>query len=247
VRFGISPFGVWRNKSQDAEGSNTRAGQTNYDDLYADILLWLKKGWIDYVAPQLYWVRGHHLCDYDTLLAWWNAHAYGRQLYIGHALEFAGTTVAWRNKHKEELPTQIAHLREYETTQGSIFFSSSNFEHEATGINDSLQLNYYSLPAIPPPMKWIDSIAPPSPIIKRQSDKKYSIVYEGKKAIKGFGVFILPDGVDEKQEYATLVQIIVTSSKAEFDRNKSTAEKTDRIFIAAIDRNNNVSSWVELK
>jgi uncharacterized lipoprotein YddW (UPF0748 family) len=61
VKFGISPFGVWRNKSQDPMGSDTKAGQTNYDDLYADILLWLSKGWIDYVTPQLYWERGHKL------------------------------------------------------------------------------------------------------------------------------------------------------------------------------------------
>ena len=52
LRFGISPFGIWRNKSQDPMGSDTKGGQTNYDDLYADILLWLEKGWIDYVAPQ---------------------------------------------------------------------------------------------------------------------------------------------------------------------------------------------------
>ena len=54
-KFGISPFGVWRNLSKDSLGSDTHAGQTNYDDLYADILLWLKNGWIDYVVPQLYW------------------------------------------------------------------------------------------------------------------------------------------------------------------------------------------------
>jgi uncharacterized lipoprotein YddW (UPF0748 family) len=44
VQFGISPFGIWRNKSKDPRGSNTKGGQTNYDDLYADILLWLEKG-----------------------------------------------------------------------------------------------------------------------------------------------------------------------------------------------------------
>ena len=53
-KFGISPFGIWRNKRTDPEGSETQAGQTNYDNLYADILLWLKNGWIDYVAPQIY-------------------------------------------------------------------------------------------------------------------------------------------------------------------------------------------------
>jgi uncharacterized lipoprotein YddW (UPF0748 family) len=48
-RFGISPVAIWKNRSQDAEGSETQS-MTNYNDLYADILLWLKSGWIDYVA-----------------------------------------------------------------------------------------------------------------------------------------------------------------------------------------------------
>ena len=55
VEFGISPFGVWRNEADDVRGSKTQAGCRNYDDLYADILLWLEKGWIDYVTTQLYW------------------------------------------------------------------------------------------------------------------------------------------------------------------------------------------------
>src|SRR5882757_315565 len=58
-KFGISPFCVWRNNSKDPEGSQTQAGLTNYDDLYANILLWLKNGWIDYVAPQLYLEIGY--------------------------------------------------------------------------------------------------------------------------------------------------------------------------------------------
>ena len=86
VKFGISPFGVWRNSNKDVMGSNTTAGQTNYDDLYADILLWLRNGWIDYVAPQLYWEIGHKVVDYNILLNWWASHTYGRQLFIGHGI-----------------------------------------------------------------------------------------------------------------------------------------------------------------
>ena len=70
-KFGISPFGVWRNIDKDPEGSNTKAGQTNYDDLYADILLWLKMKWIDYVAPQLYWEFNHKVVGYEVLTDWW--------------------------------------------------------------------------------------------------------------------------------------------------------------------------------
>ena len=58
VEFGISPFGVWRNADVDSTGSATKAGITNYDDLYADIRLWIREGWIDYVLPQLYWEIG---------------------------------------------------------------------------------------------------------------------------------------------------------------------------------------------
>jgi uncharacterized lipoprotein YddW (UPF0748 family) len=71
-RFGISPFGVWRNIDKDSLGSETKAGQTNYDDLYADVLLWLKNGWIDYVAPQIYWEIGHKAAPYEVLVDWWS-------------------------------------------------------------------------------------------------------------------------------------------------------------------------------
>ena len=108
-RFGISPFGVWRNKSQDPEGSATEAGQTNYDDLYADILLWLKNGWIDYVAPQLYWEFGHKAAPYDVLIDWWSKHTYGKHCYIGLGIYRAGSNDAW--KDSTLIPRQIELLR----------------------------------------------------------------------------------------------------------------------------------------
>ncbi|RMF28578.1 MAG: glycoside hydrolase, partial [Bacteroidetes bacterium] len=55
VRFGVSPFGVWRNEVQDPLGSPTTSPTTAYDDLYANTLRWLENGWVDYVIPQLYW------------------------------------------------------------------------------------------------------------------------------------------------------------------------------------------------
>ncbi len=82
-KFGISPFGVWRNQTRDSLGSDTHAGQTNYDDLYADILLWLKNGWIDYVVPQLYWEFEYKNAPFGVLIDWWNQHHYDRPCYIG--------------------------------------------------------------------------------------------------------------------------------------------------------------------
>jgi len=83
VRFGISPFGVWRNKADDPRGSDTQAGQTNYDDLYCDPLHWSENRWIDYLAPQLYWSRSYTKASYDTLSNWWSKQIKKTDLYIG--------------------------------------------------------------------------------------------------------------------------------------------------------------------
>jgi uncharacterized lipoprotein YddW (UPF0748 family) len=152
-QFGISPFGVWRNASKDPEGSNTNAGQTNYDDLYADILLWLKMGWIDYVAPQLYWEFGHKAAPYEVLIDWWDKHTYGRNCYIGLGIYRAGSNTAW--KDNTQLPRQIMALRNRPNIQGMMFFSSKSFDKNPNGWNDSLRLNYFKEPAPPPVLPWL--------------------------------------------------------------------------------------------
>jgi len=140
-RFGISPFGVWRNASVDSMGSNTKAGQTNYDDLYADILLWLRMGWIDYVTPQLYWEIDHKLADFNTLADWWASHSYGKDCYIGIGYYRANSNAAW--KDKTQLPKQIQKIRSLPALKGMAFYSSKVFEKNPNGWNDTLRLNYF--------------------------------------------------------------------------------------------------------
>jgi uncharacterized lipoprotein YddW (UPF0748 family) len=153
VKFGISPFSVWRNKDQDPEGSDSKAFQTNYDDLYADVVLWLKNGWIDYVAPQLYLEIGHDKIAYEKLLDWWGKHSYGKHLYIGIAVYKAGSNAAWKNP--EELPNQIKLLRQNPNVQGSIYFSSTSFNRNPNGWSDSLRNNYYKSQVKIPVMDWL--------------------------------------------------------------------------------------------
>jgi uncharacterized lipoprotein YddW (UPF0748 family) len=168
VKFGISPFGVWRNKSQDPDGSDTQAGVTNYDDLYADILLWTKNKWIDYVTPQLYWEIGFKRADYTVLLDWWSKHAYGRHMYIGHGIYRAfENNPPW--KIKTQLPRQIEMLRKYPTIQGSVYFSSKTFYKNPNGWNDSLRNNYYKTPALIPEMDWL----PKKPSIIISPEKRF--------------------------------------------------------------------------
>jgi len=151
-QFGISPFGVWRNIDKDSiNGSNTKAGQTNYDDLYADILLWLKNDWIDYVAPQLYWEFEHKAAPFQILVDWWNEHTYSKNCYIGLGCYRAGSNTSW--KDKTQLPRMIEALRNKPNINGMIFFSSKSFNKNPNGWNDSLQLNYFKEPAKTPKIK----------------------------------------------------------------------------------------------
>lgn len=152
-KFGISPFGVWRNRDKDPRGSATKAGQTNYDDLYADILLWLKNKWIDYVAPQLYWEFSQPNAPYGVLLDWWNKHTYGRHCYIGLGVYKAGTSPAWRDSTL--LPRQIDSLRIKRNVHGAIFFSSTSFDKNPLGWNNYLRFNTYRTAALIPPMEWL--------------------------------------------------------------------------------------------
>jgi len=166
VKFGISPFGVWRNAGKDPRGSATRGGQTCYDDLYSDILLWLQKGWIDYVMPQLYWEHYHRAAPFDVLLPWWEKNSFGRHVYYGlgvyRMLDAKSGTWASPN----EILWQIRDIRTKTATPGYSLYSSSNFDKIPSSLADSLERKYARHIAIPPVMKWIDSTAPLTPIVK---------------------------------------------------------------------------------
>jgi uncharacterized lipoprotein YddW (UPF0748 family) len=153
VKFGISPFGVWRNQDKDPEGSPTKAGQTNYDDLYADVLLWLRNGWIDYVAPQIYWEFSQPHAPFEPILKWWNEHTYGRNCYVGLGIYRAGSNAAWRDS--TQLPRQIDSTRAMPNIQGQIYFSSTTFDRNPFGWNDLLRNVYYREPAAIPEMPWL--------------------------------------------------------------------------------------------
>jgi uncharacterized lipoprotein YddW (UPF0748 family) len=141
VQFGISPFGVWRNRENDPRGSDTRAGVTAYDDLYADVLTWLQQGWIDYVAPQIYWSTTYKPAAYIHLCQWWAANCYGKKVYIGHAAYKLGNAPAsdpgWNDP--AQLALQIRTLRNYEHICGSIFFSAQSLLKNPLGLQDSIR------------------------------------------------------------------------------------------------------------
>ena len=164
VEFGISPFGVWRNDTVDPRGSATRAGVQNYDDLYADILKWLKEGTIDYVVPQLYWEIGKKVADYEVLAKWWSENSYGKNLYVGlyaSQLGSAEAPAAWRKGN--ELVRQLNMNKQFPQIDGEVYFSAKGFLKNKQNLNDSLQRNHYKYPAICPVNRNIQGEASAQP------------------------------------------------------------------------------------
>lgn len=164
VEFGISPFGVWKNNTTDPAGSATKAGVTNYDDLYADILLWQKEGWIDYVTPQLYWYIGKTVADYAILADWWSKNTYGCQLYIGQAPFLINTNSrdeAW--KTSDEIIKQIKLNRNYPNIGGSMFFSAKFMKNNPQGIKENLKQEMYRFPALTPSNPRVEAVKPAIP------------------------------------------------------------------------------------
>ncbi|MGH8881503.1 MAG: glycoside hydrolase family 10 protein, partial [Stackebrandtia sp.] len=108
VRFGVSPFGVWRNVADDPDGSDTEAGSPTYDVLYADTRKWVKEGWIDYIAPQIYWAISLEIASYQVLVEWWNQLCADTdcQLFIGEAtykVDVDEASPEWKNDPRELL------------------------------------------------------------------------------------------------------------------------------------------------
>ncbi len=149
VRFGVSPFGIWRNKSSDNRGSNS-SGLQNYDDLYADVLLWAKNGWVDYLAPQLYWTLDMKAAPSRHLAQWWNDNAHGVDVYIGQDVQRTMSNADPGNNDKNELDTKVKLSRQLPNVQGNVWWHGYWVTDNYKGVADSLALKYQSTLALPP-------------------------------------------------------------------------------------------------
>jgi len=159
VKFGVSPFGVYRNQSSDPLGSNTKALQ-NYDDLYADVLLWAREGWIDYNIPQIYWHVGHPLADYQELVGWWARNAENRPLFIGQSVPNTIKSPDPENPNINQLPRKMKLQRSYQTIGGSCQWPASSVVENEGRYRDALIQEYHKYPALQPVFDFMDNEAP---------------------------------------------------------------------------------------
>ncbi|MFJ8184001.1 glycoside hydrolase family 10 protein [Streptomyces sp. NPDC096105] len=153
TRFGISPFGVWRNADVDARGSDTRAGVQSYDDLHADTRKWAGENWIDYICPQLYWHIGFAAADYAKLLPWWAeaVRGSGTRLYAGEALYKAGDPAqpaAWQDP--AELSRHLTLAKRYPEVRGHVFFAAREVTADPAGAMARVVADHHGRSAGPP-------------------------------------------------------------------------------------------------
>lgn len=188
VKFGISPFGIYRNKKNtpDGTGSNTN-GMQNYDDLFADVLCWLHYQWIDYLVPQLYWEIGNKSADYETLVRWWSRQDLGRvHLYIGQDIERCLPTPRTPNVRKDQLARKMKLGRFIPNVGGNLFWYGYGILDNLGHIKDSLT-SYHHYPALIPPSthltKKLMEKEPhkPSKLKAEWTAQGYKLTWEAKK------------------------------------------------------------------
>ena len=159
VKVGISPFGIYRNKKSSPIGSNTN-GLQNYDDLYADILLWVNNGWLDYCVPQIYWEIGNKAADYDTLIRWWSQHAAQRPLVIGEDVERTVKYSDPQNTASHQLPAKMRLHQQLPGVKGSVLWYAKAAVDNVGNYGTMLRNTYWRYPALQPSMPFIDGKAP---------------------------------------------------------------------------------------
>lgn len=172
AKFGVSPFGIYRNHpdgKNTKDGSNT-AGLQNYDDLYADILLWADKGWVDYLIPQVYWNIGTKVADYRVLCQWWNDYANSRPLIIGQDVE---RTVSGTRNQVTDKYNLIANLP---NVCGTCQWYAASFVENPGNYRRWLRSTYYRYPALQPQMTFISKKKPGKP-------RNLEVRNQGRKAV----------------------------------------------------------------
>lgn len=161
VKFGISPFGIWRNQSSDPLGSLSN-GLQSYSDLFADSRKWMQNSWVDYLMPQIYWSIGFAAANYGVLAPWWNNNAFGRHIYTGHAVYKVANDPDANWNNPSQINNQIRLNRQHINILGSCFFRTGNLISNPLNVRDSLRVWMYYKPALLPTMSWRDN-TPPQP------------------------------------------------------------------------------------
>ena len=245
VRFGISPFGIHRNKKDTPDGSGSETnGLSNYEQLFADVPLWVEKGYIDYNVPQLYWKIGHERADYETLIKWWNSNTAKGHLYIGQSIStFKEPDL--ENPKTTQMARKMELVRTLPNVHGNVWWPGWSVMRNSFNIADSLMVRHQKYHALVPAYKWIDAKVPAavadiakdgrvmrwSQVAKDAADPMQQALF--------YIVYCFPDGVDaNKKNMGNPAYIKKITDKCEYnviEENPSHGAGC-KYFVTVVDR-----------
>ncbi|MEO8192682.1 MAG: family 10 glycosylhydrolase [Gemmatimonadales bacterium] len=235
VKFGISPFGMWR------PGFPSQIqGFDAYTELYADSKKWLNEGWLDYFTPQLYWPIARETASYPVLLRWWiSENTKGRNMWPGNYTSRVGSTgtESWK---AQEILDQISATRMETGASGNVHFSAKVLMQNRDSLVDRLLAGPYVGPALVPPSPWLDSIPPLTPAAYLHRDS----------ATRAVSVDFIPRGQEKVwlwvvryrfgPDWSTL--IIPGWQTTHMFEGGATSAPPDEVAVSAVDRTGNESA-----
>ena len=244
VKFGVSPFGIYRNVKNDPNGSQTN-GLQNYDQLYADVLLWVKNGWVDYCVPQIYWEIGNKAADYAELMNWWNKYCTKTTLVIGEDIE--------RTAKFNQMEQKMNMHAELPNIQGTVLWYAKAAVDNVGNYGTQLRNVYWRYPALQPVMKHIDNKAPKKPRKVQVIDIEGQKVLfwtapkgEGwKDAAAGYAIYRFGPG--DKVDINDVTKLVTITNDTHYELPREEWGSKVTYAVTALDRMQNESSYKKVK
>ncbi len=245
VRFGISPFGIHRNKKDTPDGSGSETnGLSNYEQLYADVPLWVEKGYIDYNVPQIYWKIGHPKADYEVLIKWWNKNTPKGHLYVGQNIAtFKEKDL--KNPKTTQFRRKMELVRSLPNVHGNVWWPGWSITRNPFGFADTLARRYQRYPALPYAYTDIDSKIP-EPITDIAKDGRLIRWSQSQSQAKDpmqkalfYIIYCFPKGVDanlQNMENPKYIKKITDKNSYNVIEENSQHGAGCKYFITVVDR-----------
>ncbi|MGA4990415.1 glycoside hydrolase family 10 protein [Nonomuraea bangladeshensis] len=248
IAWGISPSGIWRNKGTDPLGSETNGGQS-YDNLHADTRGWVKKGWLDYIAPQLYWYIGQPPADYSKLVPWWSDVASGTRtlLWIGQAAYKAGDPAqAAEWQAPGELSRHLTLNREHPEISGDIWYNANDVKVDRIGSISTAVKDHYQRPALAPVLpRLADGEPPRRPVVayalRRPGGVEVRAVATGKDEPFLFAIFRFDKHAADSAFADARNLVAVVPGDRQIRWTDPDGKRGDHYYAVAVDRANRTS------
>lgn len=160
VKFGISPFGIYRNKSANYPNGSETTGLENWSGLYADVLYWIERGWMDYCIPQTYWNTGYKAADYAILAKWWSDYANGCLMYLGQDVERTVTGIDPNHPESNQQRHKLNLERILPGLQGNCYWPAKSVVDNPSNYRTVLANEYHTTPALQPLADYLPKNTP---------------------------------------------------------------------------------------